>query len=418
MTSDRPESGFELRASGTNTDGEGPSGLFHSTEDSRSAAGALQAKSILIRRKTLDPWFISRAGMNLYRGCSHDCAYCDGRSENYRVEGDFARDVVYKHNAVDILTRELDPRRRRKEFRPGFVFIGGGVSDSWQKAEARTGLTRRVLELFRVFPQPLLLLTKSALILRDLKLLVELNRQARVVIGVSISSMHEKVSAVMEGGASLPKERLDVIRQARNSGLAAGVMLMPIIPLISDRPALLDESYAAAKEAGAQFVMAGPMTLKAGRQQNHFMAVLEKYFPDIAASYGPVYSTMDRWGNPSPEYLEYWGNVVHRTALRYGMPRRIPSHLFPDNLSTAEKVSVMLGQMDGLLRERGLSSSFGRASRSLAALSLPLEDPAAWKSLRSLSGVGPSGERVIKQILDTGTSPAYERLLVGRNLSG
>jgi len=70
----------------------------------------IRSKSVLIKRKFMDSWFISRAGMNIYWGCAHDCLYCDGRSETYRVEGDFARDAVYKENAVDVFSRELNPR--------------------------------------------------------------------------------------------------------------------------------------------------------------------------------------------------------------------------------------------------------------------------------------------------------------------
>lgn len=135
--------------------------------------------------------------MNLYRGCEHNCMYCDGRSENYRVEGDFASDALYKENAVEILSRELDPRRRRKPFRPGNIFLGGGVSDSWQPSESRLKLTRRVLELFKVFPNPLLLLTKSSLILRDFDLLTALSAECRVTVAVSLSSADEKLSATL-----------------------------------------------------------------------------------------------------------------------------------------------------------------------------------------------------------------------------
>lgn len=374
----------------------------------------IRSKSVLIKRKSLDSWFISRAGMNLYRGCAHDCIYCDGRSETYRVEGDFARDAVYKENAVDVLTRELDPRRRRKPFNPGYVFIGGGVSDSWQPAEKELKLTRRVLELIKVFPYPLLLLTKSSLILRDLDLLTALNAECRVTVAVSLSSVDEKISAILEPGASPPAERLEVVRRAKEAGLGAGVMLLPIVPMITDRPELLDASYTAAGEAGADFVSTGPMTLKQGRQWNHFMTGIEGHFPEVAAAYGTVYGAVpDRWGSPSRSYYEYFGPLVHEVAGRHRLPRRIPAWFFPDNLNETERTMVILDQMDGLLRERGLTSTFGRAARSLSRLDVPLEYPEGWKNLRRLGGLGPATERIIKEILDTGSSRKYERLLIG-----
>ena len=73
----------------------------------------IEAKSILRKHKKIDSWFISRYGMNLYRGCTHNCVYCDGRAEGYYVDGEFGEDVVVKTNAIEILRRELDPKRKR-----------------------------------------------------------------------------------------------------------------------------------------------------------------------------------------------------------------------------------------------------------------------------------------------------------------
>jgi hypothetical protein len=310
--------------------------------------------------------------------------------------------------------RELDPRRKRKDFRPGFLFIGGGVSDSWQPGERQIELTRRVLELLKVFPYPLLVLTKSHLVLRDIDLLASLNEDNRVVVAVSLSTVDEKISGILEPGASNPEMRLEVVRRARAAGLGAGVMLLPAVPLLTDSSESLDAVYSAAAESGAQFVMAGPMTLKSGRQRNHFMQIMEDNFPEAAAGYDAVYPpSSDKWGNPSTAYYDFFSRVMHRVAGRYGLPRRIPPNLFPGNLTPTERVSVMLDQMHGLLRERGLRSDYGRASRSVAAMDVPLDSSDGWKHLRRLGGVGASTERMIKSILDTGDDPMYRRVLTG-----
>src|SRR5512137_89209 len=86
-----------------------------------------KAKSILRKHKKIDSWFVSRYGMNLYRGCTHNCVYCDGRAEGYYVDGEFGTDVSVKVNAVDVLRRELDPRRKRTPLQPGYILLGGGV---------------------------------------------------------------------------------------------------------------------------------------------------------------------------------------------------------------------------------------------------------------------------------------------------
>ena len=85
--------------------------------------------------------------MNLYRGCSHNCVYCDGRAEGYYVEGEFGTDVSVKVNAVEVLRRELDPARKRTPLKPGYVMVGGGVGDSYQPIEAKYELTRKTLAL-------------------------------------------------------------------------------------------------------------------------------------------------------------------------------------------------------------------------------------------------------------------------------
>jgi hypothetical protein len=110
--------------------------------------------------------------------------------------------------------------------------------------------------------------------------------------------------------------------------------------------------------------------------------------------------------------------LVHEVAKVYGLPRRLPARLFPDDLTPRERASMMLLQMGGLMRDRGLTSSYYRAGKSLAALDLPLESPEAWKNLRALGGVGPATERLIKTILDTGSAPAYESLLRGGRPAG
>ncbi len=101
----------------------------------------IEAKSILRKYKGVDSWFVARYGMNLYRGCLHNCSYCDGRAEGYYVDGTFEEDVAVKINAPEILGRELDPARKRKPLKKGFIVVGGGVGDSFQEVETKYNLT-------------------------------------------------------------------------------------------------------------------------------------------------------------------------------------------------------------------------------------------------------------------------------------
>ena len=90
----------------------------------------VEAKSILRKYKKIESWFLTYYGMNLYIGCQHNCVYCDGRSEKYQVDGEFGEDVIVKINAIEILQRELDTKRKRTPFKKGYVGVGGGVGDS------------------------------------------------------------------------------------------------------------------------------------------------------------------------------------------------------------------------------------------------------------------------------------------------
>ena len=151
----------------------------------------IDAKTVTRTTGVTDPWFLGRFGMNLYRGCEHACRYCDGRAERYRVEGDFARDIQVKRNAVAVLERELSRIRE-----PGFVFVGGGVSDAYQPAEEVYGLARGALEVSLARGLPVHVLTKSTLVARDLDLLQAVRDEAGVaILSMSIQTVDDDLRA-------------------------------------------------------------------------------------------------------------------------------------------------------------------------------------------------------------------------------
>jgi DNA repair photolyase len=189
----------------------------------------IEAKSILRKHKKIDSWFISRYGINLYRGCTHNCVYCDGRSETYYVDGEFGRDVTVKVNAIELLRRELDPKRKRVPFKRSFIVMGGGVGDSYQPLERKYELTRKALELMYEYNLPVHMLTKSTLIKRDIDILKKISEQSRAVVSFSFSSVDDKISAVFEPGVPPPDERLNTISFFKNDGIACGMFLLPVI---------------------------------------------------------------------------------------------------------------------------------------------------------------------------------------------
>lgn len=371
----------------------------------------IHAKSILRKQKKIDSWFLSSYGMNLYRGCTHNCAYCDGRSEGYYVEGEFGRDVQIKVNAIEVLRRELDPARKRAPFKAGYIMVGGGVCDSYQAAEQRYRLTRRTLELLAERERPLHMLTKSSLIEQDLEQLQAIHDRQRVIVSMSFSSVNDEVSSRFEPGVSLPSRRLQTLQRCKEAGLITGMFLMPVLPFITDTPDELKRAVYAAKTIGVDFIIFGGLTLKEGRQKDHFLHVLGKHHPDLSINYEVLYRG-DRYGQAIPEYYRTLHQTFFAIAREYDMPVRMPMHLWQDLLPENDRVIVILEHIDYFLKMNGHRSPYGYAAWSIANLKEPLHRLRA--QLGQIQGVGQSIAVVIREILDTGTCLMYRQLLSGR----
>ena len=368
----------------------------------------IQAKSIIRKHKKVDSWFLSLYGMNLYRGCTHNCAYCDGRAEGYYVTGEFGKDVEVKINAIDILKKELSPSRRKRPFEKGFAMVGGGVCDGYQPVEAKYELTRKTLELVKQYNFPVHLLTKSTLIKRDIDILDDINRQSRAIVSFSFSSCDDKISKVFEPGVPPPSERLDTIRSFKDKGIACGMFLMPVIPFITDIPEVLENSVAKAKESGVDFIVFSGMTLKPGRQQEHFYKVLDAYNPNLKSDYDVIYPP-SVYGGAKEEYYNAISLLFYDFAKKYKIPVRIPLHFFKDILNENDLVTILLEHIDYMLKMRGERSPYGYAAYSVSKLDVPISSIKT--SLTSLKGIGNATEKIILEILNTGTSSYYEKLM-------
>lgn len=133
------------------------------------------------------------------------------------------------------------------------------------------------MELILEFGYPVHILTKSVLAERNLGLLKQINGSSKAVLSTSISTADDDIARRFEPGASPPSERLAIIRRAKQEGLSAGVYLLPLIPFITDHPEMIDGSFRAVKETGADFIIFGNMTLMDGRQKEHFLRALSSF---------------------------------------------------------------------------------------------------------------------------------------------
>lgn len=316
----------------------------------------IEAKTVTRLRGVVDPWFLGRYGMNLYRGCEHGCLYCDGRAERYYVAGEFDRDIQVKVNAVAVLDAELSRRRE-----PGFVFLGGGVCDAYQAAEARYRLARGALEVALRRGLPAHVLTKSALVERDLDLLQSIAGRSGAILSFSLQTVDDEVRRRFEPGAAPVSERLRLLREARRRGVAAGVMAMPVLPGISDKPEQIDALVAAAAEAGAEFVLFGGLTLRPGQQRETYLRALAGFYPQHLDGYQRLYRIPRASGAPDGRYLSRVDARFRAALARHGLPGRIPRRLFTGRVPLYAEVGV-------LLEHRGFACgdpSLGRAGFAL-----------------------------------------------------
>ncbi|MCJ7571358.1 MAG: hypothetical protein MUO82_05735 [Candidatus Thermoplasmatota archaeon] len=338
----------------------------------------------------------------------NNCVYCDGRAEGYYVEDEFGSDVSVKINAIEVLRRELDPKRKRTPFKRGYVMVGGGVGDSYQPIEEKYELTRKTLSLLSEKKLPVHILTKSTLVKRDADILEEINETNRAIVSFSFSSTDEKISRVFEPGVPSPIKRLETISFFKNKGIACGMFLLPVIPFITDTKAVMEKTIQDAKDVGIDFIIFGGMTLKEGKQKEYFLNILKQYYPKLIPEYHMIYKA-DKWGQAVHEYYDQLNLSYHILMKHYKIPKRIPPELFKDILSENDLVIVILEHIDYLLKLEGKKSPFGYAAYQLSQIKEPLSN--MLHKLDTIRGVGKTTENIIREILTTGSSNYYENLL-------
>ncbi len=234
------------------------------------------AKTLLSSAKQPDPWFGIKYTMNLYRGCQHQCIYCDSRSECYRIEN-FA-DVLVKVNAVELLKQEL-PRKRVK----GTIGTGS-MSDPYLPLEAARRLTAQALEVIAQHQFPVHAITKSALVVRDLDIWREISR-VYAAVSFTITTADDDLGRRVEPGAALVSQRFNAMARLAEAGILTGVTLMPVLPFIEDNSTNITAIVKRARDCGAAYILASfGMTLR-DRQRTYYYAQLDRLFPGLRKQY-------------------------------------------------------------------------------------------------------------------------------------
>lgn len=221
----------------------------------------------------------SKNGMNLFRGCTHGCIYCDSRSKCYQMNHEF-EDVEVKENGISLLEESL--KRKRKKCMIGL----GSMTDPYIKEELRLNYTRQALEIVNKYGFGVTLITKSANVLRDLDLFKEINSKAKCVIQMTLTTYDEKLCKKIEPNVSTTKERVEVLKILRDEGIPTVVWLTPILPFINDTKENILGILNYCKEAKVLGIICFGMglTLREGNRE-YFYSQLDKKFPKLKERY-------------------------------------------------------------------------------------------------------------------------------------
>jgi DNA repair photolyase len=290
--------------------------------------------------------------------CGHGCRYCDGRAEKYWVEGDFERDIIVRPNLPRLLREELPKLRERAP-----VAIGSGITDAYQPLEREQGLMRECASILAEHRIPVSLLTKSALVARDIDLWETVDHGSSFILNISIATLDESVRRRFEPGASSITDRLDMVRIFRKKGMTVGVMAMPLLPFISDSEQDLRALVETVREAGAAFVMPGGLTLRPGRQKDFFMAALAEHFPGLVEHYREIYAEERPSGSCTQRYRDACGRRIARATR--GVPFLLPHAVYRNRVPLYDELHLLLQHMGELYAARhvpvgALKSATGR----------------------------------------------------------
>ncbi|MBQ6029500.1 MAG: radical SAM protein [Treponema sp.] len=221
----------------------------------------VSAKSILTTRP---------CGMNIYRGCSHGCVYCDSRSKCYHFTHGF-EDMEVKQNAPELLEEALRKKRKR------CVIGTGSMCDPYIPIEKELCLTRRCLEIIDRYSFGAAVLTKSDLVLRDLDLLSSINKKAKAVVQMTLTTADDNLCKILEPGVCPTSRRVQVLRECKERGVPTVVWLSPLLPFINDTEENIDAIFGFCAEAGVKAILCFGigLTLREGNRE-YFYAALER----------------------------------------------------------------------------------------------------------------------------------------------
>ena len=277
----------------------------------------------------------SNNGMNIYRGCTHGCIYCDSRSKCYGFTHEF-EDIEVKINAPQLLERALKSKRKR-------CMIGtGAMCDPYLHIEESLKLTRKCLELIDQYEYGVAVQTKSTRVLRDMDLLKSINDKSKAVVQMTMTTYDETLCKILEPNVSTTKERFKALLQFKEAGIPSIVWLTPILPFINDTEENIRGILEYCVKAGVKGIICFGMgvTLRDGDRE-YFYKALDKHFPGVKNKYIRTYG--NAYDIPSPnneKLLEIFKEVCVKNGMMYQIKECFQYlHEFPEKY---EQMSLYL----------------------------------------------------------------------------
>ncbi len=269
----------------------------------------IDTKTILTRVKSNDSlWFHADYNINLYRGCSFGCVYCDSRSICYGIE-DFDK-VKAKRNAIEILEKELSSKRKVG------VCTLGAMSDPYNPLEKELELTRKSLQLLKKYGFGVVIVTKSNLVIRDIELLKQMNEFLPVLVNFTITTSNPHLKAIIEPNSPSNEERFEAIEQLSKAKIKTGITMMPLLPFINDNEDNLNAIIKEASKRQAHHIYAHFGVTLRDRQRDYYYSFLKNNFPELILEYEKYYQNSYYCNSKKANVLI---NLLQKTAKPLGI---------------------------------------------------------------------------------------------------
>ena len=251
-----------------------------------------------------------QGGMNLYRGCTHGCIYCDSRSRCYHIDHAF-EDIEVKANAIELLENAL--RRKRAKC----MLSTGAMTDPYLPLEEEIGSVRKALALAERYGFGFALQTKSARVLQDLDQLRRINEKTKCVVQMTLTTLDEALCRKLEPNVSTTRERFEALMRLREAGIPTVVWLCPLLPFLIDTEENVAGLLDLCAQAGVRGVICFGMglTLREGNRE-YFYQQLDRLFPGLKEQYARRFGLAYELMSPRNDRLMA---LFHQTCERCGM---------------------------------------------------------------------------------------------------